>query len=139
MSATVHIPTKGYVVPPENAGSNPLAIGSDYHLGPAIELFGVGFTPDTGVLNFDDLFDSTKNPLLLEPTSDNLVPLVSAASDVGSPFRLVIRVNGVCYCVPPSIATRIRGGRRGRKVHWRTTNGVEGFFRFFRSAPPVFK
>lgn len=136
MSATLHIATGGYRVPSGNAGSNPLAVASGYHLGPAVELFGIGFSTDLGFVNFDDLFDPNKNPLLVEMTSDQL-SIISGLCSKANPLQIDVRIGGICYVVPPAVAARLRAGTN-RQMYWRTTLGERGSFRFFSEPPPVF-
>ena len=134
---TVHIPTGGKHTPLNNAGSNPLAQGSDYHLGPNLGIFGLALSPNTEPVNYDDLFDPLKNPLLVQVTNANLSVVHSVTSLAMNPLDTKLMIGGVAYMLPLSISRRIRI-KNGGKVHWQTTLGHTGSFRFFRHAPAVF-
>jgi hypothetical protein len=139
---TLHIATRGYHTPVENSGSNPLAIGSVFHLGPDIGVFGLSFTPRLGFLHFDDIFDGTKNPLELEVTNADLLMVSGHTGDIKSALDFRIRVGGVSYTLPLWFSKQIKG-KNGGVVYWRTTRYLSesdssGSFRFYRHAPPTF-
>jgi hypothetical protein len=140
---TLHIATEGYYAPSGNDGSNPLAQASDYHLGPDAGIFGVGFSPDLGLLHFSDHFNGSINSLEFEVTNADLTIVSGHTGDVETPFDFRIRIGGISYRLAPSLAKRIRG-KNGGRVYWRSTrypteSDSEGSFRFFRGAPPVFR
>lgn len=134
---TLHIATQGFHVPPENAGSNPLALASHFHLGADVGIFGIALSPDLGQVVFDDLFDPDKNPLLVQTTNSQLTIVHGPKPDAMTPHNVIVRVGGVCYKLPLTISRRIRG-KRASRVHWETTLGERGSFRFRRTAPKVF-
>ena len=135
---TLHIATDGLFIPSANAGSNPLAQGSSFHLGANVGIFGIAFTADTGRVSFNEIFDRDKNALLVETTNAALTEVHGAKADVQSPFDLRIQISGVCYSIPLSVSRRIRG-KNGARVHWQTTTDERGSFRFFRRPPAVFR
>lgn len=135
---TLHIATPELHVSDPNLGSNPLAFGSDYHVGPDAGIFGVGFSPDTGRVSFNDLFATAKNPLLVETTNAALSIVHGANPNPMSPFDVRIRIAGVSYKIPFSVTRQIRG-KNGGRVYWRTSRNEQGSFRFFRRPPAVFR
>jgi hypothetical protein len=134
---TLHLSTGSYHAPPSNAGSNPLAQGSEYHLGPDLGIFGVEFSPDLGLPNFDDHFDPARNPLVVGLVNSQLSVVHAACPGATHPLNVRINIEGVCYAVPVPFASTIRG-KNGARVYWRTTRGSRGSFRHFRRPVAVF-
>jgi hypothetical protein len=141
VSSTLHIATDGYFTPPTNDGSNPLAIASEYYLGPDLGIFGLSFSSELGSLNFEDLFDGGSNPLRAHITTSSLSVVSGCNGEDKNPFDLRVRIGGVCYKVPFDEAKRIKV-KNGGTVFFRTTRHPlegdnEGRFRLWRHAPVV--
>lgn len=140
---TLNIATDAFIVPLDHEGSNPLSVGSDYHLGPEVpNLFSLLLTPDVGFVDFDQNFLTSLNKLLISVPSTNMsIVMANSGTDV-TPLDLRLTIEGVSYSVPVSEASRIKG-KNGGRVFWRATSGLgvtqdEGSFNFFRHAPTVF-
>ncbi len=103
-----------------------------------IGLLDIGFTPDLGMLPFDDHFDDTKNNLLVIVPLSELVPGADGPEDeVNGPNQLTINLDGTYWTVPTAVWRRFRPGRK-RTIYWCSGLGAKGSFRFFPEAPPVF-
>lgn len=142
MGLTLHIATEGLATPPTNDGSNPLAIGSVFHLGPDLNIFGVAFTSELRVVNLPDKFIGWRNPLLVEVANSDLEVVHGASDQHKNPHDLRIRIGGIYYKVPFEFAKRIKA-KNGGVVVWQSTRHPleadnEGRFRFWRHAPRVF-
>jgi hypothetical protein len=118
---TLHIASGGHVVPSENAGSNPLALASEFHLGPAVQGFVLHFSPLLRVLDFDSLFVAS-NPLRRSISNTELSIVSGQCEGVARPGDLRIQVEGVCYAVPESFAKDLPVKNRGTLV-WRAVSG----------------
>jgi hypothetical protein len=139
---TLNIATDGFIVTLEHGGSNPLSIGSEYRLGPELQIFSLLLTPDTGIVDFDQNFVGSVNPLLISIPSTAMSAIAGGAGDNLRPFDFRLTIDGVSYSIPASEVSRIKG-KNGGRVYWRATQGVgvildQGFFYFFRHAPSVF-
>lgn len=134
---TLHIATAGHHVPVENSGSNPLAIGSEYHLGPSSGVFGIAFSPDLGFAQFTDMFNPDLNPAVVQATNADLTIAHGTKPTAMGPLNVIIAIAGVCYRLPSTLSRKIRG-RGSARVYWQTTTGEAGSFRFRRRAPVVF-
>lgn len=134
---TLHISTGGYHVPNSNGGSNPLAQGSEFYLGPDLGIFGVEFSPDVGLANFDDHFDPIKNPLVVGTVNSQLSIRHAACPAAVNPLDMRINIEGVCFAVPVPVASAIRG-KNGARIYWRTTRGSQGSIRRFHRPVAVF-
>lgn len=97
-------------------------------------------TPDLGFLNLDDLFDASRNPLLVSIDISELTPVDGDEPSPGVKGigQFMVAVDGQVYSVPLETRRKLRVKRNGR-VRWRSTSGDSGSFRYFTSAPPVFE
>lgn len=138
---TIHIASEGYVAPGTNTGSNPLAQGSDYRLGPALDIFTLKFTPEVGFIDSDQHFVDQVNPYLTSVSSDSLSVVMAQGDDAMGPVDLRLRIGGVSYKVSYTTAARIKGPNTSR-VRWIASQGLgfvkdRGDFRYFRNSPGV--
>lgn len=138
---TAHIACEGYVAPGDHAGSNPLAQGSDYHLGPELDIFSLKFTPLVGYVDSDQHFVDQVNPYLTSISSDSLSVVMAPGDDTMGPVDLRVRIGGVSYKVSYTVAAAIKGPNASR-VRWVATQGLgfvkdKGDFRYFRNSPGV--
>ncbi len=112
------------------------------HTNPDPPSFDLFLTPDTNPINFDDLFDISKNGLLVQVSSNTLEIVHGVTGLDKTPLDLRLQIGTVCYKVPLSTAVRIRT-KNGGRVKWRTTRYLiepnnEGSFRLWWRSPAVF-
>lgn len=97
----------------------------------------VGFSPDLGFLPFSDHFEASKNSLLVVVEVGDLTAAGATDPDYKGPEQLTIRIGATIYTIPTDVWRRFRPGRK-KIVYWKEGSGLEGNFRFYPEAPPVF-
>ncbi len=110
--------------------------GPDLPSGPDL----LQLTPDLGSVDFDSLFEKSRNPLLLEIPISELALVEGAENSPGAKGigHFTLQIDGQVYSIPLEYRRRLRT-KRGGRVWWKTTTGDSGSFRYFPKAPPVFE